>query len=193
MTIYEKLQHARAELQQIDIKKSGKNKFAGFSYYELSDFLPHINSIFDKMGLCSIFSLTSDTAQLQIINAQAPEETIVFVSPTAAIDLKGCTAIQALGAAHTYLKRYLYMNALEIVEADALDHATGKEASTEREIDRKFADALTVDDINNLYGTFIADVTLNKNLWKQKMKLKADALSCEFNLKNGKFESIRSS
>jgi hypothetical protein len=41
--------------------------------------------------------------------------------------LKGCHDVQNLGAVQTYLRRYLWTNAFEIVEHDALDATTGKE------------------------------------------------------------------
>ena len=46
MNIYEKLQKARVDLQSKGIKKSGKNTFAKYDYYELADFMPAVNSIF---------------------------------------------------------------------------------------------------------------------------------------------------
>jgi hypothetical protein len=39
--------------------------------------------------------------------------------------LKGCHDVQNLGAVQTYLRRYLWTNAFEIVEHDALDATTG--------------------------------------------------------------------
>ena len=35
--------------------------------------------------------------------------------------MKGCHEVQNLGAVETYVKRYLYQNAFEIVEADSLN------------------------------------------------------------------------
>ena len=35
--------------------------------------------------------------------------------------LKGSNKIQALGSSHTYLRRYLYLTAFEIVESDGID------------------------------------------------------------------------
>lgn len=126
MNVYEKLQNCRVELQGMNIRKSGKNKFAGFSYFELGDFLPHINDLFNKYKLFSNFSIKDNTATLTIINTEA-EEKIEFTSPIAQANVKGCTEIQSLGAIHTYMKRYLYMNALEIVDSDMLDAETGSE------------------------------------------------------------------
>jgi hypothetical protein len=35
MTVFKKLQAARITLQNTELKKSGKNKFAGYQYFEL--------------------------------------------------------------------------------------------------------------------------------------------------------------
>lgn len=127
MNIYEKLQTARVELQNKKLKKSGKNKFAGFEYFELSDFLPTINEIFKQYKLFSQFIITDNQASLHIIDAEKIEDAVVFTMPTAELELKGCNKLQALGGVNTYLRRYLYLNALEIVEADLFDAEAGKD------------------------------------------------------------------
>ena len=124
MNIYEKLQSARVKLQSKKLKKSGKNKHTGFSYFELADFLPSVNIIFSEIGLCSNFSLCAEKAVLTIYDTES-NDNITFETPTASAQLKGCTEVQSLGAVHTYLKRYLYLNALEIVEAETLDPLVG--------------------------------------------------------------------
>lgn len=125
LNIYKKLQNARVQLQNKNLKKSGKNNFANFNYYELADFLPSINEIFDNVGLFSSFSIDDKEAYLIITNIDNPNETIRFSSPTAEAEIKGCTPIQCLGGIHTYMKRYLYLNALEIVESDMFDSKVG--------------------------------------------------------------------
>ena len=42
MSVHKKLMQARIELQGKTMSKSGLNKFAGYSYFELSDFLPTV-------------------------------------------------------------------------------------------------------------------------------------------------------
>lgn len=126
MTIYQKLQKARIALQNTKLKKSGHNKFAGFKYFELGDILPHINNIFDDLGMTSVFSIRENLATLTIVDTDNPEASAVqFTSPIASAQVKGTTPVQSLGAVHTYLKRYLYLNALEIVENDMLDANVG--------------------------------------------------------------------
>ncbi len=127
MNIYEKLQKARVELQSRSLKKSGENKFAKYLYYELSDILPTINQIFNEAKLFSKVSFDKEIAMLTIFNIEKPDEQIMFTSPMASAQLKGCHEIQNLGAVETYQRRYLYMTALEIVEHDALDATTGQD------------------------------------------------------------------
>lgn len=131
MNIYEKIQQCRVELQKLKLKKGGKNKFANFEYYELADFIPVVNELFLKHKLHSKFDITcidgKEMAILTIINVEKPEEVETFSSPIADAEVKGCTPIQCLGGVHTYMKRYLYQNALEIVEPDLLDTVVGKQ------------------------------------------------------------------
>lgn len=121
MNVFEKLQIARVELQNTALKKTGKNKYSKYDYFELGDFLPTINIIFAKHKLFSQVSFTDTQATLKVINTEKPEEVIEFTSPMASADLKGCHPIQNLGAVQTYQRRYLYMTALEIVESDAIN------------------------------------------------------------------------
>ncbi|USK78941.1 ERF family protein [Peribacillus frigoritolerans] len=130
MNVYEKVQNCRIELQQMNIKKSGKNTFAHYDYYELQDFLPPINLLFQKHKLFSQISFTSEFASLTIVNTENPDEMIHFTSPMAEANLKGTHPIQNLGAVQSYQRRYLYQTALEIVEHDQLDGTFGKDKST---------------------------------------------------------------
>ena len=125
--IYSKMQKARCEFQEKPLKKSGHNKFAGYHYFELGDFLPTINSLLEKYNLCSNISFDNDMATLTIVNAENTDEKLVFTSPMSNANLKECHDVQNLGAVQTYLRRYLWVNAFEIVESDGLDATTGKD------------------------------------------------------------------
>ena len=126
MNIYEKLANARVELQSRNIKKSGFNQFAGFHYYELADIMPHINEIMAKYKMLGVCSFNDEHASLSIFDAEKPEDVIVIKSPRAEAPIKGCTPIQQLGGEETYQRRYLWVDAFEIVEGDALDANVGK-------------------------------------------------------------------
>lgn len=137
--VYEKLAEARVMLQNKKLKKSGYNKYGGFNYFELSDFLPSVNEIFAQLKLCSQFSLTkeiyddnetNDVAKLFVINTEEPSDVLLFSSPVAEANMKGAVAIQQLGAMHTYMRRYLWLIAMEICENDEIDATSGKEPET---------------------------------------------------------------
>ena len=127
MNIYEKLQNAKVELQEMNIKKSGHNDFSNYDYFELKDFLPEINELFQKIKLCSIVSFNNEYATLEIVNSEKVDEKIVFTSPMKELNLKGANAIQSLGGVETYQRRYLYLVALEITENDVIDSLDQKE------------------------------------------------------------------
>lgn len=125
--IYEKMALMRVALQGRNIKKSGENKFANFDYFTLEDILPTLNNLMLDYKVFSDFSIDGDMATLTFINIENTQEKVVFTSPIAEAQIKGSTPVQCLGGVHTYLKRYLYLNAFEIVEADILDALAGSD------------------------------------------------------------------
>ena len=126
MNVYTKLNHARERFHSRQLKKSGHNKFANYYYFELGDFVIPALEIFKDVGLTSVISFDSEYATMSIVNTDKPEESIVISSPMSTAALKGCHEVQNLGAVQTYLRRYLWVAALEIVEHDALDATTGR-------------------------------------------------------------------
>lgn len=135
--LYQKIQKAKVELQDSVTKKSGKNDYSKFDYLQLPDFLPQINSIFDELGLFSKFEIitetdengvSTDTAFLYIINTDATEQVARYSSRCADAPIKGTTPVQQLGGMHTYMRRYLYMEALDLAVPDMLDPVAGSDA-----------------------------------------------------------------
>lgn len=134
--IYLKLSQMRVELQGMGLKKSGYNEYSKYHYYELADFLPAINELQRKYKTCSFISFSNEMAVLTMVNAEVPEEKLVWTSPMRDLELKAAHAIQNLGGVETYQRRYLYMAAFEIVENDYFDSVQGKkeiEAKSKRD------------------------------------------------------------
>jgi len=125
--VYTKLMQARLKLQNTSLTKSGHNKFAGYKYFELGDFLPTIQNIFNELGLCGVVSYTQELATLTITDGT---DNIVITSPMGSAALKGCHEVQNIGAVETYQRRYLWVTAMEIVEHDVLDAVTGTDSGT---------------------------------------------------------------
>lgn len=170
--IYQKLQKCRVELQNLKLKKSGHNSYSKYEYFELNDFMPSVNLLFEKHCLFSNFSISDKEAKLTIYDTAAENlsemNTIIFTSPVEELDLKGCNKIQALGGIHTYLKRYLYMNALEIVENDMFDPLTGKE--TKKPSEPKTAQAANEDDDLYAYIDEIDDMETLSAYYKEAVE-----------------------
>jgi len=124
MGVYRKLADARRMMRSRTLKKSGHNKFAGYNYFELGDFLHPALEIFDQLGLISIVSFTKEQAELCVVDTDGGGE-IIFTCPFGSAALKGCHEVQNMGACQTYNRRYLYTLALELLEHDALDSTTG--------------------------------------------------------------------
>jgi hypothetical protein len=131
MNVYQKLNEARAKFHKKALKKSGHNKFAGYNYFELGDFVIPAIEIFNEVGLTSIVRFGKEIAEFIVVNVEKPDEIIVFTSPMSSAALKGCHEVQNLGAVQTYLTRYLWVSVLHIVEHDALDATTGSKVVEE--------------------------------------------------------------
>ena len=125
--IYTKLMEVRVAFHKLELKKSGHNKFAGFKYYELGDFLVPATSLLQEANLCPMISFNNELATMTLINGDNPEEQIQFTSPMRELSLKGTNEIQNLGGIQTYLTRYLYIQLLNVVEADSFDAVSGRD------------------------------------------------------------------
>lgn len=126
--VYQKLLTARATFLKSEVTKSGKNMQLAFKYFELDDIVPIATRIFEEIGLISIVSFSEDVARMSIVNIDTPEEMVVFTAPFKALEpiisntgKKATNEMMALGASITYMRRYLYMIALDICEPDEID------------------------------------------------------------------------
>jgi hypothetical protein len=77
------------------------------------------------VGICGTVTFYTDIAILTITDMDDVTQFIEFKSPMSSAALKGCHDVQNLGAVQTYLRRYLWTNAFEIVEHDAIDASAG--------------------------------------------------------------------
>jgi hypothetical protein len=139
-------------LQGTKLNKSGHNKFAGYYYFELGDFLPAVQNIFADLKLCGVVSFGAEMATLTITDTEGGTS-LEITSPMSTAALKGCHEVQNLGAVQTYIRRYLWVAALEIVEHDALDATTGSEKpkkESAKSVSRSVWDDLPVEQQNFL-------------------------------------------
>ena len=137
----------RVKLQNAKLKKSGKNKFAGFDYFELADFLPKLNELMLEEKVNDRFYIKDEYATLEL---QKGEEINTYTMPFVMfetpltfkkdnqgnfiknrdgeyIQVPSMQDIQYLGALNTYYKRYLYLNAFGITDGEVIDSMNNEE------------------------------------------------------------------
>lgn len=135
--VYQKLIEARQTFLESDAKQSGKNMNLSFKYFELKDIVPTITSIFVEKGLIALDNFSPDIATLTIVNTENPEETIAFSAPfnqiTPIVSNTGkqvTNDMQALGSSITYMRRYLYLIAMDICVNDDIEPSINKDTNS---------------------------------------------------------------
>ena len=194
----EKITELRRIVAEAELKQTGLNKYAGFKYYQLEDFLPTVNKLCDRIGLFPSFSIlnytdhvwdkekreyyevTKNMARLRIKDTEG-NEFEDFEIPVAEVRMGGKdrNPIQELGAANTYLKRYLYMNFLELSEGDAVDATIGKENKPTYKMLKDFGDAYEDDERRKIrsYYKVETDEEIPKEAMKKYIANKKDKLA----------------
>lgn len=128
MNVYQRLLTARAKFLEHGVSKSGKHMELRYKYFELDDIVPIAIGIFTEVGLVPLVSFTDEQAIMTMVNTDNPDETIQFSCPMRyPSENKMVNPVQALGSAQTYLRRYLYMIALDICEPDTIEPTTEKD------------------------------------------------------------------
>jgi hypothetical protein len=178
MNVYQKLSAARMTFHKMELKKSGHNKFAGYHYFELGDFVVPALESMKEVGLTPIISFGKDLAEMKLVNDDKPEEFISITSPMSEANLKGCHPVQNLGAVESYIRRYLWVAALEIVEHDALDSTVkGMDDSELMDWIAAIDATTTADELKSVYAKAYAaaknDIDAQKRIVAAKDRQKA--------------------
>lgn len=125
MNIYEKIMNARIKFLESNVKKSGRNDFQKFNYYELNDIVPTATRICNELGIYTQVDMGSQYygfATMTAINVDEPKEQVHFRLKMPEINNANINnALQDTGRLETYLRRYLYMLFLDIAENDEVD------------------------------------------------------------------------
>lgn len=136
MNLYKKLSLARVRFLDGGVAKTGKNMKMAYAFFELGDIVPTATRIFDDLGLTHFVRFTSDEASMTVVDADNPESREVFSAPFTVIDpivsktgAEVTNSVQRLGASMTYMRRYLWMLAMDVVEADEMEARTGSDTA----------------------------------------------------------------
>lgn len=131
MNVYGKLIEARKRFLDAGVKKKGINRYAEFKYFRLDEIIPTKQEIFREVGLADIITFGNEVATLTIYNVDNPDESIDFMSQLAPDESMIKNPIQKVGAIQTYVRRYLYLLALDIIESDGIEETTDKPVEVE--------------------------------------------------------------
>lgn len=109
-----------------------------YKFYEMKDFLPLALNVLAEYGIVTLFSIerhyvnnsniADEEAVLEIMDCFS-DQSLTFTMPTVDATTT-CSAIQNLGAKTTFLRRYCYINALDISMNDAVEPRSGKKSES---------------------------------------------------------------
>lgn len=141
MNVLQKLAQARKKFLAKGIEKSGVNQHLEFKYFRLEDIVPEATEIFAEIGLLHVFSIKGDVASMIVYNTDDINDFVEFTAPFIVvkpiINKEGkqvSNDVADLGSSITYLRRYLYLMCLDIVEADEIDANLKSPEETEKEL-----------------------------------------------------------
>ncbi len=122
--IHKKVSAIKAEVSKLNLTMSGHNKFVGFDYLELKDFLPALMKLQHEKGVDDTFTFDKERASLTLTCVETGDSKTVSM-PFVEAEMLGkggakssVDAIQRMGATATYFRRFLYLAAYGIVESD---------------------------------------------------------------------------
>ena len=119
LKVLKKMNDAIELIKNSNLTKRGRNTFSGYSYYtpeqvsELVIGACHKVKIFPKFDL--IKGEHGIDGKLKIFDLES-DEVLEYTMASAIPEIKATNVSQQLGGAMTYTKRYLYMNAFDIVD-----------------------------------------------------------------------------
>lgn len=120
MNTLEKIQKAIELIKENNLKKLGKNKFSNYDYYTPEQVAELVTGATHKVKLLCKFDLKRNelgiTGTLSVFDIETKEEPIVYEMATAIPEIKATNIAQQIGGAMTYTKRYMLMNAFDIVD-----------------------------------------------------------------------------
>ncbi len=127
-----KIEQIKYEVSEADLKKSGKNTYQKYNYFELKDFMPLVRKLCIKYKVATQFNVIDDTAYLHVFDTETncfrrwshkiPKvETLGLNKTGEMIPIKETEQEKVKGALETYSRRYLYLAFLELTDGDPID------------------------------------------------------------------------
>lgn len=122
VSIYRRLATVREKFLAEGIKKTGKNAQLKAMYFQLDDIVPLSTPLFHEQDLIPLVNFTRDECTMTVVDMNDDSHKVVFAAPVREwMGNAAVTPVQAMGATITYMRRYLYQIALDIVETDEME------------------------------------------------------------------------
>lgn len=137
-----KINDGRSYFQQQDVKKSGKNKYQHFNYFELQDIIPIKNEICTKFKIADyfIFDIEKQNARLEIYDLEQDDQqepiTFQILIPEPQ-EMNSTKRMQEIGALQTYSHRYLLLQFLDVTECDRIDATNTAKITSDNKTNKK--------------------------------------------------------
>ena len=120
-----KIGQGRRAFLELDIKKSGVNKFHKYNYYELDDLIPPHLALCEKLKIETHEDFDDDSkAKLHVYDLEQgdDQEPVTFYRPTTPVSNGDVTkGMQENGSSQKYAWRYLLCQLWNVSEADSID------------------------------------------------------------------------
>lgn len=145
--LYRKLQNARVDFKNKHVEARGRNNFNNFDYITLKDIVNEAIPILleNDLSIHHKFYLSPPRVELVDLETGYSED----FGSNAVMELDGKNhnqRLQALGSTESYLRRYIYLQILDIVEGDP-DIDFGKpEQPKEAKPQRRYKEKITNDE-----------------------------------------------
>lgn len=132
LSLLNKIEALKEEVSNADLKKSGKNTYQHYSYFELKDFMPLVRKLTRKYKIATQFNVIQGKAYLSVFDLetgcirrwshQLPEVDTISVDKNGRETIVKSTEQEKVkGALETYGRRYLYLAFLELTDGDPID------------------------------------------------------------------------
>jgi len=119
IALYKKLNKARIEFMEKHVAARGENKFNNFNYITLKDIVDNALPILVDNGLALHHMLYQSPPVVEVIDLDTGYGELFGSNYNMELEGKNTNQkLQALGSSETYLRRYIYLQILDIVEQD---------------------------------------------------------------------------
>lgn len=134
IALYKKLNKARIEFMEKHVAARGENKFKNFNYITLEDIVYNALPILVNNGLALHHMLYQSPPVVEVIDLDTGYGELFGSNYNMELEEKNTNQkLQALGSSEKYLRRYIYLQILDIVEQDP-DVEFGKPESKQKGI-----------------------------------------------------------